>query len=181
MSRRILVAGIGNIFLGDDGFGVEAARRLAQCPLPDGVEVVDFGIRGLDMAYALLEEYDALIFLDAAVRGEPPGTLSLIEVQAGQEGEVTIDAHGMDPVKVLALAHALGAKPTPTFVVACEPELVLDGETSEDVLVDLSEPVRGAVDEAVRMVQSLVSRLGEVTSIPDPDLRMKGGEWSWHA
>lgn len=156
MTRRILVAGIGNIFLGDDGFGVEVVRRLAERALPDGVRVVDFGIRGMDLAYALLGDYDALIFVDAAPRGGPPGTLYVIEPRIDQEGEVPLDTHGMDPVKVLALARALGARPIPTVVVGCEPAVVLDGTAAEDVLVELSAPVQAAVDEAVRLVESLV-------------------------
>lgn len=173
MSGRVLVAGVGNIFLGDDGFGVEVARRLAGRALPDGVRVTDFGIRGMDLAYALLDDYDALILVDAASRGEPPGTLYLIEPRldrAGQGGEVTLDTHGMDPVKVLALARALGAPPTRTFVVACEPAVLLGGDGNdgddgddggyEDVLVELSAPVRVAIDEAVAMVESLVEDIG---------------------
>jgi hydrogenase maturation protease len=155
ITGSILVAGIGNIFLGDDGFGVEVARRLAERALPDNVRVVDFGIRGMDLVYALLEDYDALIFVDAAPRGEPPGTLYLIEPRIEQDGEVTLDTHGMDPVKVIKLARALGARPTRTYLVACEPA-VLGSEDDEDVLVELSPPVRGAVDEAVKMVESLV-------------------------
>jgi hydrogenase maturation protease len=158
MTPRILIAGIGNVFLGDDGFGVETARRLAARPLPDGVQVVDFGIRGLDLTYALLEPYDALIFIDAASWGETPGTLLLIEPEADQSGEVTLDAHGMDPVKVLALARTLGAQPTRTFLVACEPGF-LPAADSEDVVVALSAPVQAAVEEAVRMVEALVEEI----------------------
>ncbi len=157
----ILVAGIGNIFLGDDGFGVEVARRLAQRALPNSVRVVDFGIRGMDLVYALLEDYEALIFVDAAPRGEPPGTLYLIEPHIEQDGEVTLDTHGMDPVKVIKLARALGARPTRTYLVACEPA-VLGSEDDEDVLVELSAPVRAAVDEAVKMVESLVRDISGV-------------------
>jgi hydrogenase maturation protease len=166
MAQRILVAGIGNIFLGDDGFGVAVARRLAQRALPDGVQVVDFGIRGMDLAYALLEDYDAVILVDAAPRGEKPGTLSLIEPQLDQDGEVALTTHGMDPAKVLALARALGARPTRTWLVACEPGRLIDGGDFEDVLVELSVPVQEAVDEAVTMVESLVEDINGV----------KGGE-----
>lgn len=158
MKPRILVAGIGNIFLGDDGFGVEVVRRLAERDLPDGVQVVDFGIRGLDLAYALLEDYDAVLFVDTAPRGEQPGTLYLIEPELDLD-EVSIDAHGMDPVKVLRFAQEMGAKPTRIYVVACEPELVLSGEEGPDVLVELSEPVRAAVPEALKMVEALVEEI----------------------
>ena len=99
--RRILVAGIGNVFLGDDGFGVRARRRGSrERALPPGVEVVDYGIRGMDLAYALGEGYDAVVLLDAAPRGQPPGTLSLIEPEL-DAATPRVDAHGMDPVKVL--------------------------------------------------------------------------------
>jgi hydrogenase maturation protease len=156
MSKRILVAGIGNIFLGDDGFGVEVARRLAGRALPEGVEVVDFGIRGLDLAYALQEEYELVVFVDATPRGQEPGTVYLIEPQIEEDGEVSLDTHGMDPVKVIKLSRALGARPTRTLVVGCEPQVVVSGEDYDDMLMELSEPVRAAVDEAVRLVESLV-------------------------
>jgi len=161
MAESILVAGIGNIFLGDDGFGVEVARRLAARALPAGVRVVDFGIRGMDLVYALLEDHDALIFVDAAPRGEPPGTLYLIEPRIEQDGEVTLATHGMDQVKVIKLARALGARPARTYLVACEPA-VLGSEDDEDVLVELSAPVQAAVDEAVKMVESLVRDISDV-------------------
>ncbi|MDB5074490.1 MAG: hydrogenase [Chloroflexi bacterium] len=158
MTPRILVAGIGNIFLGDDGFGVEVVRRLAQRPLRSGVQVKDFGIRGMDLVYALLEEHDALVLVDTASRGEPPGTLYLIEPQVQEGTAVALDAHGMDPVKVLALARALGARRIPTYLVACEPEVLL-ADDDEEVLAQLSEPVQAAVDEAIRMVESLLEKI----------------------
>jgi hydrogenase maturation protease len=155
---RILVAGIGNIFLGDDAFGVEVARRLARAELPDGVEVADFGIRGLDLAYALQADYDAAVFVDTAPRGERPGTISVIEPELGGD-EVAIDTHGMDPVRVLGLARALGRVPPRVLVVACEPERIVHGEHDEDLVGELSEPVRAAVDEALPLVESLVADL----------------------
>ncbi|HWE61804.1 MAG TPA: hydrogenase maturation protease [Chloroflexota bacterium] len=161
MTPRILVAGIGNIFLGDDGFGVEVVRRLAGYPLPDGVQVVDFGIRGLDLAYALLDDFHAVILVDAAARGEPPGTLYLIEPDVDPQAEVTLDSHGMDPVKVLALARALGARPAHTVVVACEPAVLGNGD-DEDMLMGLSDRVEAMVDEAVTLVQSLVAEIAGV-------------------
>lgn len=161
MSRRILVAGIGNIFLADDGFGVEVARRLAERGLPDSVRVVDFGIRGMDLVYELLEDYAAVIFVDTVQRGERPGTLYLIEPHI-EEGEVTLDTHGMDPVKVIALARALGAKPAGAYLVACEPA-VLGSPDDEDVVVELSAPVQAAIDEAVTMVESLLADIGNLT------------------
>jgi hydrogenase maturation protease len=156
MSKRILVAGIGNVFLGDDGFGVEVVKRVAGRELPEGVEVVDFGIRGMDLAYALQEEYELVVFVDATPRGQEPGTVYLIEPEIEEDGEVSLDTHGMDPVKVIKLSRALGARPTRTLVVGCEPQVVVSGEDYDDLLMELSEPVRAAVGEAVRLVESLV-------------------------
>src|SRR4051812_47253956 len=153
--RRVLVAGIGNVFLGDDGFGVALADRLARRTLPAGVEVVDFGIRGMDLAYALAE-YDAAILLDATPRGEAPGTLYVIE-PAPEELDVTPEAHGMDPVKVLALARALGGTPPRTLVLGCEPQ------TTEESLGALTEPVRAALDGAERLLGELIEDLMEET------------------
>jgi hydrogenase maturation protease len=152
---RILVAGIGNIFLGDDAFGVEVANLLAERELPAGVDVRDFGIRGMDLAYALQDGYDAVIFVDAAPRGEVPGTLSVIEPEIDLD-EVVLDTHGMDPLRVLALAHALGGVPPRVLVVACEPESVVHAEHDDELVGELSTPVRAAVDPAATLVQSVV-------------------------
>jgi hydrogenase maturation protease len=157
-SVRVLVAGIGNIFMGDDGFGVEVARRLAGRELPPGVEVADFGIRGMDLMYALGEGYDVAVFVDAVPRGEPPGTLFVIEPRLEEEEEVALDAHGMDPVKVLALARQLGNVPERVLVVGCEPAVRMTGD-EEEIVGELSEPMRAAVDPAVEMVVSLVDEL----------------------
>jgi hydrogenase maturation protease len=161
MSKRILVAGIGNIFLGDDGFGVEVVRRLAGRELPEGVEVVDFGIRGLDLAYALQRDYELVVFVDAIPRGQEPGTVYLIEPEIEDDGEVSLDTHGMDPVKVIRLSRAIGARPTRTLVVGCEPQVVVSGEDYDDMLMELSEPVRAAVEEAVKLVESLVEEINK--------------------
>ena len=158
-AARVLVAGIGNIFMGDDAFGVEVARRLAERPLPAGVEVGDFGIRGIDLMYALGEGYDAAVFVDAVPRGEPPGTLSVIEPEL-EEGEATIDAHGMDPVKVLSLARQVGRVPERILVVGCEPAVRMTGD-EEEVVGELSEPVRAAIDDAVGLVESVIRELTE--------------------
>jgi len=158
MSPRILVAGIGNMFLADDGFGVVVAQRLVTHPLPDGVQVVDYGIRGLDLAYALLDQWRAVILVDTVARGQSPGTLYLIEPAMDQTGLIAPDAHGTDPVKVLALARSLGAAPVPTYLIGCEPELLINPDEG-DVVVQLSAPVQGAIDEAMRMVESLVERI----------------------
>jgi hydrogenase maturation protease len=155
---RILVAGVGNIFLGDDGFGVEVARLLATRDLPDDVDVHDFGIRGMDLAYALQDGYETVVFVDAAPRGEPPGTVSLVEPELDLD-DVVLDTHGMDPLRVLALAQAMGRIPGRVLVVGCEPAVVVDGEHDEDLVGELSPPVRAAVDRAVELVQAVVGDL----------------------
>jgi hydrogenase maturation protease len=155
--KRVLVAGVGNVFLGDDGFGVEVVKRLTG--LPEGVEVVDFGIRGMDLAYALHNDYEVLIFVDAAPRGEKPGTVYLLEPEIEEDGEVTLETHAMDPFKVIKLSRAMGARPTRTFVVGCEPQTIVSGEDYDDMLMELSEPVHAAVEEAVKLVESLVEAI----------------------
>jgi hydrogenase maturation protease len=160
-SKRILVAGIGNVFLGDDGFGVAVANRLTERPFPPGVEVADFGIRGMDLAFTLQEGYDAVILIDAAPRGEQPGALSLIDAGTDPGGEPVIEAHGMDPVRVLAFAKSLGGSVPPTYVVACEPSTVMTGASDEDLVGELSAPVEAAIPEAVALVESLVNDLME--------------------
>ncbi|THA84334.1 hydrogenase maturation protease [Streptomyces sp. A0592] len=167
MSPKVLIAGIGNVFLGDDGFGVETVRALSAHPLPDGVEVVDFGVRGIHLAYQLLDGYDTLVLVDATARGGAPGTLYLIETEAGAadgagtraagpgEGPV-LDGHHMSPDTVLALLGALcaGTGATPprrTLVLGCEPACVEEG-------IGLSPPVAAAVPEAVRMALDLLDR-----------------------
>jgi hydrogenase maturation protease len=159
--KRILVAGIGNVFLGDDGFGVEVVRRLAGRELPEGVEVADFGIRGMDLAFALQEDYEAVIFVDAIPRGEEPGTIYLLEPEIEEDGEVALDTHGMDPVKVIKLSSALGAKRMRTLVVGCEPQVVVSGEDYDDMLMELSEPVRTAAEKAAELVESLVEEINK--------------------
>ncbi len=156
--RRVLVAGIGNVFLGDDGWGVALAGRLSTRALPRGVDVVDFGIRGMDLAYAMQDDYTAVVFLDATPRGEPPGTLYVIEPEL-EHIEVSIDAHGMDPVKVLALARTLGAEALPrTLIVGCEPKTRMSAE-DEHILAELTEPVRASLEKAVALVEDLLRDL----------------------
>jgi len=154
VDARVLVAGVGNIFLGDDGFGPEAARRLAARPLPDGVRVVDYGIRGMHLAYDLLEGYDLLVVLDAAPRGGRPGDVVLLEVGEGDLGDGDFDAHGMEPTSVLASLGSLGGRLPRTLVVGCEPADTAEG-------MGLSPPVEAAVDGAVEMVTGLLARDGE--------------------
>jgi hydrogenase maturation protease len=156
---RVLIAGIGNVFLGDDGWGVALADRLARRELPGGVDVVDYGIRGMDLAYTMADGgYDVVVLLDAVPRGEAPGTVYLIEPEVEPE-HVAIDTHGMDPAKVLALVGAIGASPPRTLVVGCEPANRLSADV-EEFVVELSEPVRAALDEAERLVASLLEELG---------------------
>jgi hydrogenase maturation protease len=154
---RVLVAGIGNVFLGDDGFGVALVSRLARRSLPAGVEVVDYGIRGMDLAYAMLDGWDAVVLLDATPRGGVPGTLYVIEPEVG-DGEVALDAHGMDPVKVLAMVRSLGGEPPRTLVLGCEPLTRMSAEDGEIVAM-VSEPVLAALDEAERLFESLLVEL----------------------
>jgi hydrogenase maturation protease len=156
---RVLVAGIGNVFLGDDGFGVALAARLARRELPPGVEVVDYGIRGMDLAYALQDGWDAVVLLDAVPRGRAPGTLYVIEPELGDDDPIgSPDAHGMDPVRVLALARALGGPLPRVLVLGCEPQTRMTGDEDE-IVAALTEPVRAALDEAERMARSLLEEL----------------------
>ncbi|MGB7922562.1 MAG: hydrogenase maturation protease [Pyrinomonadaceae bacterium] len=159
---RILVAGIGNIFLGDDAFGSEVARRLAARQLPEEARVIDFGIRGFDLVYALLDGYDATIFVDATPRGGEPGTLYTIEPDLDElnnmdAGGMMVETHGMNPMKVLGMVKSMGGEFKRILLVGCEPAPL----ESEDGHMGLSEPVEAAVDEAVRMVESLVNRILE--------------------
>ncbi|MGH7823596.1 MAG: hydrogenase maturation protease [Candidatus Binatia bacterium] len=159
---RILVAGIGNIFLGDDAFGVEVVRRLSCRQLPENVRVVDFGIRGFDLAYALMDGYDTTILVDAVPRGGEPGTLYTIEPDLNQlnglsAGELMLDTHAMNPLRVLALAKSMNGEFRRILLVGCEPETF----GPEEGRMGLSAPVEAAVNEAVAMVESLVSKILE--------------------
>ncbi len=169
-TKRILVACIGNIFLGDDGFGVEVAQRMLKResrPYPENVQVVDFGIRGMDLAYTLLEDYDTLVLVDAVPRGGQPGTLYLIEPelahldaeQGARAGSAALDSHNMDPVKVLAYARTLGARPIRTLLVGCEPGAFNADAPFMEMSMGLSDPIQAAVDPAIQMIDSLVADL----------------------
>ncbi|WP_371673281.1 hydrogenase maturation protease [Streptomyces sp. NBC_00289] len=156
---RTLVAGIGNIFLGDDGFGVETVRGLVERQLPEHVEVVDIGVRGVHLAYQLLDGYDTLVLVDATARGRRPGTLYVIEhdspgTDAADSGPA-LDGHGMTPDTVLALLDTLcagtgGQPPRRTLIVGCEPASLEEG-------IGLSRPVSEAVPRAVRLIEELLS------------------------
>jgi hydrogenase maturation protease len=158
MTPRVLVAGIGNVFLGDDGFGVEVVRRLAARGVPAGVHVMDAGIRGFDLAFTLLDGYDTAILIDTTSRGGAPGTLYVIEPAPADARDAAVETHGMAPHKVLALVQALGGAPPRMFVVGCEPGTFGD----DDVLAPgLSAPVAAAVDGAVALVDSLLAGASE--------------------
>jgi hydrogenase maturation protease len=158
MSRpRVLVAGVGNIFLGDDAFGVEVAQRLLRRGLSDEVRVVDFGIRGLDLTYALLDGYESVVLVDAAPRGGSPGTLYILELPRDESpgDAAAVGGHDLGPAKVLRLAAAMGGQVGRLFLVGCEPAAA----GADEMAMGLSEAVRAAVEEAVPLVESLVARL----------------------
>ena len=160
MSGRVMVAGIGNIFLTDDGFGSEVARKLAGGPLPDGVSVVDYGIRGMHLAYDLLDGYDALVVVDALPGKGSPGDLSVLEIGPDDLGEGELDAHGMAPVAVLASLGSLGASLPRTYLVGCQPADVGEG-------MGLTPAVAAAVDGAVELVHEVLGeRLGRSVARP---------------
>jgi hydrogenase maturation protease len=158
MAMRVLVAGIGNLFLGDDGFGPEVVRRLAeQAALPPEVRVVDYGIRGMHLAYDLLDPRDALVLVDALPGGGTPGEVVVVEVGPDDLGGGEFDAHGMNPVAMLAGVRRLGGTLPPTYVVGCRVADVDEG-------IGLSDPVAAAVPEAVDAVRTLVGRLTAAAS-----------------
>lgn len=156
MTPRILVAGIGNIFLGDDGFGCEVVRRLATEKIPPGVRVVDYGIRGLDLAYALLEPYDAVIFVDAIARGDVPGTIYLLEPSGNARTNMPLDPHSMDPLHLMAMARSLGEIPARIFIVGCEPQ---DFGDELEGSMELSAAVAGSVRKGMHTVLGLVASI----------------------
>lgn len=161
MKGRVLVAGIGNIFLGDDAFGVEVVARLARRPLPEHVVVRDFGIRSYDLAYALMQEWELAILVDALPRGGEPGTLYTLEPELPASGEQpsTVDAHSMNPVAVLHLVNVLGGKTGRLLVVGCEPGSVEPDPEGKMGNMSLTAPVEAAVDGAVRMIEELIGEL----------------------
>jgi len=156
--NRILVAGIGNIFLGDDAFGVEVVHKLIGSDLPEGVDVVDFGIRGYDLAYAIMDGYAATILVDIVSKGNPPGTLYVIEPDTEELAKLQKElpnGHNLGPVHVLHLVQSLGGQITGLYLVGCEPAVL----ESEDGQMGLSEPVQAAVPQAVEMIRRLVNDL----------------------
>jgi hydrogenase maturation protease len=157
-SKRILVAGVGNIFLGDDAFGSEVARRLMQRTLPAEVQVNDYGTCSYDLAYAIMEGYEATILVDATSQGQSAGTIYLIEPDLNELDKMdsaVADGHGMNPVSVLQMVRSLGCRPRNLYLVGCEPA-ALD---SDDGAIGLSECVQAAVPRAIQMIESLLSDL----------------------
>jgi hydrogenase maturation protease len=155
---RLLIAGIGNIFLGDDAFGVEVAQRLLRRPVRDGVKVIDFGIRGLDLTYALLDGPEAAILIDAVPRGQAPGTLFVLEPQIDSPELTTLEAHSMDPLKVLKTVAAMGGKLDRVFIVGCEPS---PPSLDDDMQMGLSEHIAAAIEPAIELVESLMNQILE--------------------
>jgi hydrogenase maturation protease len=156
--KRVMIAGVGNMFMKDDGFGGAVIKKILHKKFPEGVEVKDFGTGGLKLAYDLMKGYDGLILLDASARGEKPGTLYMIEpkeedINPDLEQGGPIDPHGADPVTVLRFVKSIGAWPAKVMIVACEPETVDDFE------IGLSESVNAAVDKAAEMVDEIVKEI----------------------
>lgn len=157
-TMRILVAGVGNIFRGDDAFGCEVVRMLITRPLSPAVRVVDFGTRGHDLAYALLEDYDSVVLVDAIDRGGEPGTLATLELEPDPIGQGTrsLNPHGVDLPAVFDLVRLMGGTLPQLYLVGCKPA---EFGTAEEGTMGLSEPVAAAVDEAIHRITAIVDRL----------------------
>jgi hydrogenase maturation protease len=155
----ILIAGIGNIFLGDDAFGCEVVRRLERRCQSPGVRVRDFGIRGMDLVYELMNGYDAAIIVDAMPVGEPPGTIYVMEPELSEieDAAAAIDAHSMDPMRVLALARTMGATLKNIRIVGCEPETFGPADEGQ---MGLSPAVAAAVEQGIEAIESLLTEMG---------------------
>ena len=156
--KRVMIAGVGNMFMKDDGFGGAVVKKILNKKFPEGVEVKDFGTGGLKLAYDLMKGYDGLILLDASARGEKPGTLYVIEpneddINPDLEQGGPIDPHGADPATVLRFVKSIGSWPAKVLIVACEPE------TIDDFEIGLSEPVNAAIDKAVEMVEDIIKEI----------------------
>lgn len=151
MSPRVLVAGIGNMFLGDDGFGPEVVRLMSARRTPEHARIADYGIRGLHLAYELLDGYDVLVLVDALPGGGAPGEIQVLEVGHEHLEETDgLDAHSMNPTAVLATLVALGGDLPRTYVVGCTP-------MSTEESIGLSEPVAAALETAVATITSLLN------------------------
>ncbi len=157
MSHSILIAGIGNIFQGDDAFGVAVARKLASMKLADNIRVMDIGIRSIDLCFALLDGFDVIILVDASARGGAPGTVYTIAIEPDDVPDVAetsiTNSHGLDPVSVLALAKSMEAKLNNVFLIACEPLIT---EHDDSGHIGLSDPVEAAVNPAIETILQLI-------------------------
>jgi hydrogenase maturation protease len=154
VTGRTLVAGVGNIFLSDDAFGCEVVRMMAGHPVPEGVQIRDFGIRGVHLAYDLLDGCDLFVLVDAAARGEAPGTVSVIEVEVPEpdpSAGPVMDAHDLTPDAIFALLGSLGGRPGRSLLVACEPADTGAG-------MGLSGPVQEALPHAVRAIEEIIAK-----------------------
>jgi hydrogenase maturation protease len=156
MTPRILVAGVGNIFRGDDAFGVEVVRGLIRRPVPEGVRAIDFGIRGHDLAYTILDGYDVVILVDAARRDGEPGTLYTLEINPARTPAPAAATHGVDLAETFRLVEAMGGSFPKMYLVGCEPA---DLGSDEEGRMGLSEPVRAAVEQAVERVLATIAEL----------------------
>jgi hydrogenase maturation protease len=162
VTGRTLVAGVGNVFQRDDAFGVEVIRLLADRPRPAGVEIADFGIRGVHLVYELLNGCDLFVLVDAAQRGCEPGTVTVLEVEPGDTAPraAVMDAHGLAPDEIFAMLASMGSRPGRSLVVACEPADVSAG-------MGLSDQVREALPQAVRAVEEILERIQQKAGAHD--------------
>lgn len=161
--RRVLVAGIGNIFQGDDAFGVSVIHKLSLIGLPECVRLMDIGIRSIDLGFALMDGYELTILVDATARGGEPGTVYTIEIRPedipdGEDEESVVNSHGLDPVRVLTLAKNMGAQFRRILLIGCEP-LVLDHD--ESGYIGLSPVVEASVETAAETIRELVCQVGQ--------------------
>ncbi|HTR93264.1 MAG TPA: hydrogenase maturation protease [Trebonia sp.] len=164
MTGRTLVAGVGNIFQRDDAFGVEVIRLLGDRSRPPGVEIADFGIRGVHLVYELLNGCDLFVLVDAAQRGYEPGTVTVLEVEPGDAAPAAavMDAHGLAPAEIFAMLSSMGSRPGRSLIVACEPADVSPG-------MGLSDQVRAALPHAVRAVEEILDRTQQKAGVHDGD------------
>ena len=154
MTGRTLVAGVGNVFLRDDAFGVEVVRLLGEQPREDGVQIRDFGIRGVHLAYELLDGCDLFVLIDAAPRGAAPGTVSVVDIELPDPAALAnpvIDAHSLTPDSIFGLLVSLGGRPGRSLLVACEPADVSAG-------MGLTDQVAQALPHAVRAVEEILAQ-----------------------
>jgi hydrogenase maturation protease len=183
---RILVAGIGNIFLGDDGFGVEVVQRFSRRQVPDNVCVVDFGIRSLDLMHALLHGYDAAILVETIRRGAAPGTVFILnpprpisvgEIQPSLSHNSLLDSHGIDPSRLVRLISALGGELHQIYILGCEPS----PQSAEPVERQISPPVRRAVVAAIPMIESLICKISDTEDAINRSMPIIPVMSDWHS